>query len=127
MTTSEYFEFQVQLIVEGATEEDVDKMSRQLVAELRNYDVETVSLLKGSNAPLGTKSTDPVTIGALAIVVLPTLLPKVIDFIQTWALRGQGKTVKFKGKVNNQLIEFEGSPHDLEKLIEKLEKGKKKK
>ncbi len=126
MTTSEYFEFQVELTIQGATEEDVDKMSRQLVAELRNSEVESVSLLRGSIAPLGTKSADPVTIGALAIVVLPTLLPKVIDFIQTWALRGQGKIVKFKGKINNQLIEFEGSPHDLEKLIEKLEKGKKK-
>ena len=127
MTISEPFEFQVELTVDGATDEDTDKITRQLMAELRNSDIESVSLLKNGNAPLGTKSTDPITIGALAVVVLPTLLPKVIDFIQAWSLRGQGKTVKFKGKVNNQVIEFEGTSQELENLINKLEKGKKKK
>ena len=127
MTISEPFEFQVELTVDGATDEDTDKITRQLMAELRNSDIESVSLLKNGNAPLGTKSTDPINIGALAVVVLPTLLPKVIDFIQAWSLRGQGKTVKFKGKVNNQVIEFEGTSQELENLINKLEKGKKKK
>jgi hypothetical protein len=37
--------------------------------------------------------------------------------------RGQGRTVKFKGKG----IEFEGSPEELQKVFAKLEKGKKKK
>lgn len=125
MTTSELFEFQVEISVSNATEEDVDQMTRQLFAELRNMDIDSVSLVKGADAPLGTKSTDPITIGALAIAVLPSVLPKVVEAIQAWALRGQGKTVKFKGKINGRMIEFEGSADELEKLINRLKKVRK--
>lgn len=125
MTTSELFEFQVEIAVSHATEEDVDQMTRQLFAELRNMDIDSVSLVKGDDAPLGTKSADPITIGALAIAVLPSVLPKVVEAIQAWALRGQGKTVKFKGKVNGRMIEFEGSADELEKLINRLKKVRK--
>lgn len=125
MTTSELFEFQVEITVSHATEEDVDQMTRQLFAELRNMDIDSVSLVKGNDAPLGTKSADPITIGALAIAVLPSVLPKVIEAIQAWALRGQGKTVKFKGKINGRMIEFEGSADELEKLINRLKKVRK--
>ncbi len=38
-------------------------------------------------------------------------------------MRGQGRTVKFKGKG----FEFEGSPEELQKLLKQLEKEKKKK
>ncbi len=101
-------------------------MSRQLLMELRDTEVESVSLVNSENLPLGAKSTEIVTIGALSVAVLPTLLPKIIDAIQAWALRGQGKTVKFKGKINGQAIEFEGSAEELEKIIGKFYKNKKK-
>jgi len=127
MTNQELFEFQVEISAQDATSEDTDQMTRQLAEELRDTEVESVSLVKDGNAISGTKSADPVTIGALAIVVLPTVLPKVVEAIQAWSLRGQGKTVKFKGKINGQMIEFEGSAENLEKLIKKLERGKKKK
>jgi len=42
-------------------------------------------------------------------------------------MRGHGRIVKFKGKIAGQVIEFEGSPEDLRELLEKLEKGRKKK
>lgn len=125
MTISEPFEFQVEITASYATEEDVDQMTRHLFAELRKMDIESVSFIKSEDAPLGTKSADPVTIGALAIAVLPSVLPKVVEAIQAWALRGQGKTVKFKGKVNGQMIEFEGSGDELEKLINRLKKVRK--
>jgi hypothetical protein len=127
MTSLEPFEFQIEISAQNATEEDIDRMTRQLLVEVRNMDVESISLAKGGNAPSGTKSADPVTIGALAVVVLPTLLPKIIEAVQAWALRGQGKTVKFKGKVGRQVIEFEGSAEELDKLLNKLAKGRKKK
>jgi hypothetical protein len=124
MTIQEPFEFQVEILAQDATEEDVDQMTRQLLRELREMNLESASLVKSGHIPSGTKSADPVTIGALAVVVLPNLLPKVVEAIQAWALRGQGKTVKFKGKINGTMIEFEGSSGELEKLISRLEKGK---
>jgi hypothetical protein len=59
----------------------------------------------------------------LAIEVLPAVLPSVIALVQAWVMRGQGRTVKFKGKG----IEFEGSPEELKKLLASLDMGKKKK
>ena len=115
-------EFEIQVSATDATDEELDRMTRQLLSELRESDVESVELAKGGPAPEGSKG-DVVTMGAIAIAVLPTVLPNVITLIQAWVMRGQGRTVKFKGKG----IEFEGSPEELQKLLEKLEKGKKKK
>lgn len=123
--STEHFEFELEISAQDATQEDIDLMTRQLLMELRDMDIESASLSKSGQAPSGTKSVDPITIGSLAVVVLPNLLPKIIESIQAWASRGQGRTVKFKGKVGGQMIEFEGHANDLEKLISMLSKGKK--
>jgi hypothetical protein len=116
----------LEISASDATIEDIDQMTRQLLSELRELDVESAELAKGEPAPTGTKAIDPVTIGSIAIAVLPTALPKVIDAIQAWASRGSNRTVKFKGKVGGQAIEFEGSAEDLQKVLTKLSEGKKK-
>jgi hypothetical protein len=89
---------------------------------MRELDVETVELSRNEIVPLGSKG-DPITLGSIAIVVLPAALPSVIALVQAWILRGQGRTVKFKAKG----IEFEGSPEELQILLSSLEKQKKKK
>jgi hypothetical protein len=114
-------EFQIEVSAPDTTDEELDRMTRQLLKELRELDVDSVELTKGGPAPTGSKG-DPITIGSIALVAIPAILPKVADLVQAWATRGQGRTVKFKGKG----IEFEGSPEELHKLLEKLEKGKKK-
>jgi hypothetical protein len=43
----------------------------------------------------------------------------VIDLVQSWRQRGQGRSVKFKGMG----IEFEGSGEELQKILEMLSKG----
>lgn len=123
MNENEKAEFYIEVNATDATEEDIDRLTRQLLSELRELDVESAVLAKGDSAPSGTKSVDPVMLGSIAIAVLPAFLPKVVDTVQAWATRGQGRTVKFKGKG----IEFEGSPEELHKLLASLEKGKKKK
>src|SRR6266496_2070782 len=90
-----------------ATEEDVDRMTRQLLSELRELDVESAELAKGGLAPEGAKG-DPITLGSIMISSLPTVLPAVVALVQAWSSRGQGRTVKFKSRD----IEFEGSPEE---------------
>jgi hypothetical protein len=115
-------EFEIQVIAtRDTTEEDLDIMTRNLLSELRETDVESVDLVSSEAAPLGSKG-DPITIGTLAMTVMPIVLPVVIDMIKAWASRGQGRTVKFKGKG----IEFEGSPEELQKLLASLKKQRKK-
>ena len=113
----------LQISVRDSTAEELDEITRQLYDELRDLDVESVDLVQSGPAPEGTKTVDPITIGALAIAVLPTFMPKLVEFIQAWAMRGQGRTIKFKGKVAGQAIEFEGQAEDLQKLVTSLSKS----
>lgn len=112
-------EFRLQVSAVDATEEDVDMMTRRLLGELRELDVESVKLERGSPAPIGSKG-DPITIGAIAIEVLPATIPSLVKFIHAWMQRGRGRTVKFKGMG----IEFEGSAEELEKILALLESGR---
>jgi hypothetical protein len=116
----------IEISASDATEEDIDQMTRQLLSELRETNVESAELAKGEDAPRGTKSGDTVAMGSIVMTVLPTILPTIVGMVQTWATRGHGRTVKFKGKVGREMIEFEGSPEDLQRLLETLSTGKKK-
>jgi hypothetical protein len=127
MTSSDAIELKLEISAEDTAEADIDRMTRNLLAELRETDVESAKLVTSDSAPSGTKSTDPVTTGAIVLAVLPTFLPKIVEFVQAWALRGHGRTVKFKGKISGQTVEFEGHPEDLQKILETLSKGKQKK
>jgi len=122
MNETDKAEFHIEVSAADATDEELDRMTRQLLSELRELDVESAELAKGGPAPEGSKG-DPLIIGSIAIEVLPAILPSVIGLVQVWSTRGQGRIVKFKGKG----IEFEGSPEELQKLIESLERGRMKK
>jgi hypothetical protein len=122
MTTEDPIEFEIEILAEDTTQEDLDKLTRNLLKELRETDVESANLVSIGTAPKGSKG-DLLTIGTLAIEVLPAVIPSVIGLVQSWITRGQGRTVKFKGKG----IEFEGTAEELQKLLTSLEKRKKKK
>jgi len=64
-----------------------------------------------------------VTVGMLALEVLPAAAPGLIAMVQAWVMRGQGRTVKFKGKG----FEFEGSPEEFDKFLSTFQKKSKKK
>ena len=127
MNKSELTELNIEILATDASEDDLDRMTRQLLSELRDMEVESAELTKGGPAPHGTKSVDPVMMGNIAVAVLPSILPKVVEFVQSWAMRGHGRAVKFKGKVAGQVIEFEGSAEDLQQLLVLLSADKKKK
>jgi hypothetical protein len=121
MNAEDPIELNIKVSVEDATEEDIDLMTRQLLVELRERDVESAELTKGDPAPVGSKG-DPFTIGSIAVEILPAAIPGLMKFIQAWMARGRGRTVKFKGMG----IEFEGSSQELEKILALLESGRRK-
>ena len=114
--SSELIQFSIEVSESNAAIEDVDEMTRQLLSELREMDVESAELTEGGIAPIGSKG-DAITIGSIAVAILPAFLPNVVSFVQDWVKRGRGRTVKFKGMG----IEFEGSPEEFEKLLVKLQ------
>jgi len=124
MTADDPIKLELEIVAEYTTADDIEKMKGNLHQEINSSRVETVKPIHSGIAPDGSKAGDVVTIGALAVEVLPAVLPSLFALVQDWVKRGRGyRTVKFKGKG----IEFEGSPDDLDKLLEKLEKAKKKK
>jgi hypothetical protein len=116
-------EFEIQVSIADATDEELDRMARRLLSELRELNVESAELAMGEKAPQGAKSGDPAAIGSIVVSALPAILPAIVGLVQVWSTRGQGRMVKFKGRG----IEFEGSPEELRKLLDSLDKRKKKK
>ena len=122
MRTEDPIELELEIQAEYTTNDDIDQMAVNLLSELQDNSHEATRVESGT-APDGSKAGEVVTIGTLAVEVLPAVLPSLFGLVQAWAARGQGRTVKFRGRG----IDFEGAPEDLDKLLEKLEKRKRKK
>lgn len=129
MTILDSLQINLAIYSPESTDEEIDIWTRQLLLKLRELDVEFAGLTFLDNVIEGEKGVgiDPMFAEAIALVVLPTMLPKILEFLQAWSLQSKGRTIKFKGKMSGQNIEFEGSFAEMEKLIAMLEKGQKKK
>jgi hypothetical protein len=115
------------LIVDGgkdALAEDIDTLTRRLRSEIQDFGVEAVTLQTSGSAPTGSKSVEAMTIGALAVTLVPQLLPKLIEFLQAWSLRGKDRTVKIKATVGDRSVDIEypegASEVAVQELIQKM-------
>jgi hypothetical protein len=124
MTNEQPAELTIQLGLDDGDVEEVDRLTRQLLGELRGYEVESADLVVSGKAAEGAKAADPITIGAIALAALPSVLPKIVELLQSWISRGPGRTIKFKGKVGDQEIEFEGTPRDFQQMVSSLQAQK---
>jgi hypothetical protein len=84
--------------------------------------------LKSGESPDGTKSVEAVTIGSLAVVLLPIVIPKLLEFLQAWTLRGENRKVIMKTQAGDRLIELEYmpsalTPDELQRLIQTMIAG----
>ena len=110
---------------EDADAEELDRLTLQLRDEIEELEVESVELVRDGAVPTGAKSVDPVTLGVLAVAVLPTVIPKLIEFLQAWSMRGESRKVKIKTRAGDSSIEVEYSPttmspDELKNLVETL-------
>lgn len=96
---------------ETATEEERDVMARQLLQEVREDlpDLFSADLVTVQSAETGAKSGEAVILGAVAVSVLPTLVPQLVEFVKAWTLRGPGRTVRVKldGQTRGVEVEFD--------------------
>ena len=81
----------VSLIVPGADDEELAEHAWALRAELTDLGVEASPLPAAAPAPAGAKTGEAFTVGALALAVLPALLPKVLDFLRHWLDRDRAR------------------------------------
>ncbi|MDZ7689573.1 MAG: hypothetical protein U5K69_00125 [Balneolaceae bacterium] len=113
----------VQVKTEDGDPDEIDRLTRQLLLELREEDVESAELAREDNLPPGAKSVEAVTLGAIVMAVLPNAIPKIIELVQSWIERGTGRNVVFKGQINGENVEFEGSSKDFKIFLESLKKS----
>lgn len=109
----------------SADASELDRLNRSLRAEIEDLGVESVSLVSAGPAPHGAKAVDATVVGALAIAVLPVVIPKLIEFLQSWTMRSAGRTLKIKTQIGDRSIEVECdagtvSRQELAKLVDTL-------
>ncbi len=121
MVSSE-IELQLTLAETDADAERLDELTRSLMRDLHDLGVESVDRPSGEPAPEAAKG-DPFTWGALALALVPALLPELVEFLRDWARRNEGRTVKIKMPTG---LEVEFTPEgkltetQLASLVEKL-------
>jgi hypothetical protein len=78
-----------------ADAERLDELAGRLLRDLRDLGAESVERPSGEAVPEGAKG-DAFTLGALTLAAVPAFLPKLVEFLQAWALRGESRTVRIK-------------------------------
>lgn len=100
-------ELLVQVAASGADAEEIDRLTRGLLAELREFPVESVEIPAAGEPPPGAKAFEIATLGTLVLHVLPKVLPGVIAFLQSWRKRGDSKSIKIKVVKGKRTVEVE--------------------
>ena len=108
------------LAIEGAPDSDAEELARltgQLRSQLLELDVDRVDLVRGGQAPPGSKVADPITIGAIIITLAPTVIQAVIGLVQNWHKDHPVSSVKVT--LGEDSLELSNaSPEQLEQLAQ---------
>jgi hypothetical protein len=81
----------------GISNAELDKSTRQLASELRRLPHESVGILSDQVPKPDAYATPLATEGAVAMSVRATILPRVLELLQTGPLARDGRRVKVKG------------------------------
>jgi hypothetical protein len=93
--TSSEIQLDILITDKDADAERIDTLTVRLMRDLRELGVESVERSPGEDVPEGAKG-DAFTVGALALVAVPAILPSLVNFMQAWSLRGGSRKVKIK-------------------------------
>jgi hypothetical protein len=86
--------FTIDIQDDNAEESRLDEMTMRLMHDLREMGADSVEKRSSTMPPeKGTKG-DPFTIGALALVVAPVVIPGLIDYLKSWAIDGRSVRIK---------------------------------
>lgn len=100
--------------------DEVDRSVRQLRAEIKNLDIESVATVASDNVVLGAKGVDPSSLGALLITLSATggVFTVLIETARDWLTR-QAAARRISVTINGDTIVLEkGSVQERSALIE---------
>lgn len=124
-------EASLQIIVyidgESLSERRLNEMTVNLKRELGKLKPTSIELERSDDVPDGVMSVEAITAGAIALAVLPTMVPAIIEYLRDWRLRNADRVVTIKRKVGEEEIEV-SFPEDmssdrLQELIESISKN----
>ncbi len=81
-----------------------EEQTRALRREIAGLPVESVDFVPGGPAPAGTRSPEILMAGTLAVAILPSLLPKLIEVINGWLSRGKDRDVEITIKKGDEAL-----------------------
>ena len=99
--------------------EEYERVTRQLRAELKDLDVESVRLVTTETAPVGAKG-DPVTTGALIVELSASggVFTTLITVLHDWLRRHSGNH-RIRVTIDGDTIELDGASAEREgKLVD---------
>ena len=115
MSTQQAVPLIIQLAADDDDEEQLDVTARSLRAELVELPaVHEARLATARDAGIernldGTRTAELITLGALALAVLPAAVPEVIGFLKEWLLRPGHRPLKIRVPG----LEVEYDPRDM--------------
>jgi hypothetical protein len=97
--------------------DELNEATLRLRTELLELGVERAEVPRF--APPERAKGDAFTYGALAIAVLPTLMPKLVDFLRHWAGRSSRGRLRVSVRNGDKVVEVEvdGSSTSAERLL----------
>jgi hypothetical protein len=109
-------------------QESIDAETRRMIRELSELEVDSVRPAPAGAAPAGAKVGEAAAIGTVLVTLLPAVLPKLIEFIQAWTMRGAGRRVKIRATAGDRTFDVEYSPgatssDELTELLAALSQG----
>src|SRR4029079_9961800 len=84
------------------SDEELDIAARDLQSELLDAGLEHADLGQVAQPAPGSKGTTGSVFGDLAIAVLPTLLPKLIDLLREWRGRSRDRSLKIRAEIDGK-------------------------
>ena len=95
MDHSSITQLTIQIDGNSISERRLNDLTVKLKNELRNLKPLALDLPRDQNAPDGAMSVVAFTVGAitltLAVAVLPTAIPALIEFLRDWSLRNANR------------------------------------
>ncbi len=113
-------EIRINVLADELDAEKLDEVVYHLKTDLENFPVDVKENLKLTESNVGEKG-DPITLGALVVVLAPIALKAIFDFIQNWTSKTRSVSIEAP---NGTKIEFttdkKYSENELLELIRKI-------
>ena len=94
-----------------ADNDERDRLTRALLDEIEELDVESSHLKRGGEAQPGSRAGEELTIGSLIVSLASAgVFTALIETLKSWALRKESRSVKIETKIGDRSLSLEYSP-----------------